>query len=475
MQNELATLTERLAAVSARRAEALAELDRLAQGASGDEVKLAALVEQEQAESRERDSLQQVLAALTARLQEAEEALAAARQAQSEADNAVNLVVERRRSRLAEAERLAASATALDATRARQATMSAEIAARREQTAATCEELRQGLADLVAVLEEKRGSFHLQETAVADLAATLSQRQARQRELAGEREQAQAARHEAEMKRVALGGESRLESERIRDKYQVDVATVNLAEQPVVDPLRIEELREMIGRMGAVNFAAAEELAGVSERLAFYQAQRTDLARADEDLAQVVKDIDDKTVTLFNETFTAVNANFGLLFNRLFIAHGDQKGSAELVLLDPEHPLESGIDIIAMPPGKKPQSITLLSGGEKAMTAISLLFAVFLVRPSPFAILDELDAPLDEANVERYARVLSEFSQRTQFLVVTHNKRTMEIASTLYGVAMPERGVSSIFGVKLAEAAELAAAESANEWDEESEQEQAAG
>lgn len=252
--------------------------------------------------------------------------------------------------------------------------------------------------------------------------------------------------------------EGRLTSltERLRERWEIDIDSLDAGAHPIEDEAAAEAesadlWRLLKGMEGDLNMTAAKDLAEATQRETFLRTQREDLAKAEGDLHEVVQTIDKHTEAVFRETFAAVANNFRLLFRRLF-----EGGEADLLLLDPEHPLECGIEIVAMPPGKKPQSISLLSGGERAMTAIAILFSIFLVRPSPFSILDELDAPLDEANVERFGRLLREFSKKTQFLVVTHNKRTMEMAETLYGVTQEERGVSKLISVRLDEA--LAAA-----------------
>jgi len=148
------------------------------------------------------------------------------------------------------------------------------------------------------------------------------------------------------------------------------------------------------------------------------------------------------------ETFEALNAKFGEVFTQFF-----EGGNACLVLLDSQNPLESGLDIVAQPPGKRLRHIQLLSGGEKALTAISLLFASFLIHPGPFCVLDEIDAALDEENVRRFTRVLRSLSERSQFILITHNKRTMETADVLYGITMEERGSSKVISVRMAEMA----------------------
>ena len=157
---------------------------------------------------------------------------------------------------------------------------------------------------------------------------------------------------------------------------------------------------------------------------------------------QTIQKINRTTRQMFTETFTRVNEEFQVYFRMLFGG-----GEAQLIILDPENALESGIDIVARPPGKKPQHISLLSGGEKTMTAIALIFAVFKVNPSPFCVLDEIDAALDESNVSRFTHLLKEFVKIAQFIIITHNKKTMESANVLYGVTMPERGISRLVSV----------------------------
>jgi chromosome segregation protein len=196
--------------------------------------------------------------------------------------------------------------------------------------------------------------------------------------------------------------------------------------------------------LGAVNLAAQEEYDALEQRYNFLLTQQQDLLKAKEDLHEVIKKINTSTIENFKKTFDIVRANFQELYRKLFGG-----GEADLILTDENNLLESGVDIFAQPPGKKLQSISLYSGGEKALTAVALLFAFFMVKPSPFCILDEVDAPLDDANIGRYNAMVKEFSTKTQFLVVTHNKRTMEMADVLYGVTMEEHGISKIISVRM--------------------------
>ena len=203
------------------------------------------------------------------------------------------------------------------------------------------------------------------------------------------------------------------------------------------------ELAASLERLGPVNLLAWEEHRAESERLVFLTTQRDDLIRSVAELQDSIRKINATSAERFAQAFAAINSNFTEMFARLF-----RGGTAEMRLLDENDPLESGVEIIAQPPGKRNQSILLLSGGEKALTAIALLMAIFRYRPSPFCILDEVDAPLDEANIDRFTRLLREMTEETQFIAITHNKRTMETADAMYGVTMEEPGCSKVVSVR---------------------------
>lgn len=198
-----------------------------------------------------------------------------------------------------------------------------------------------------------------------------------------------------------------------------------------------------IDDIGPVNMMALEELEEADERFQFLSEQRRDILDSIRLTEEALSEIKRRSRERFRHAFTHVNQNFQKMFVELFGG-----GRGEMILIDEEDVLESGIDIIAQPPGKRLQSVLLLSGGEKAMSAISLVLAIFQYKPSPFCILDEVDAPLDEMNVGRFADKVTEMSRETQFLVITHNKRTMESAKALYGVTMEELGVSKLVSVK---------------------------
>jgi chromosome segregation protein len=206
----------------------------------------------------------------------------------------------------------------------------------------------------------------------------------------------------------------------------------------------VTDLRTKIERMGAVNMMAIDQFDDLESRHTFLTAQRKDLVDSIAATNDAIRKIDKTTRERFQEAFTVINANFEVTFTTLFGG-----GKAGLVLLDESDALESGIDIIASPPGKRLQSIQLLSGGEKALTAMALMFAIFKYRPSPFCLLDEIDAPLDDANIGRFVEMLQGMQEHTQFILITHNRKTMEIADRLYGVTMEEPGVSKLISVQL--------------------------
>ncbi len=207
----------------------------------------------------------------------------------------------------------------------------------------------------------------------------------------------------------------------------------------------VTDIKRRLDAMGPVNLDAIEEYDELEERYTFLKNQHDDLVSSKAELLEVIDRINTETRRLFSETFAQVRINFREMFKELF----GEKGQADLTLLDENDPLESGIEVIAKPPGKKLQSITLLSGGERSMTAVALLFSIYMIKPSPFCVLDELDAPLDESNINRFVKVLDRFIDRSQFIIVTHSKRTMARADVMYGVTMEEFGVSKPVGMRL--------------------------
>ena len=252
---------------------------------------------------------------------------------------------------------------------------------------------------------------------------------------------------ELEYKRASI-------AEKMLDTYKVDISSLEmeLEEETNWDEIenQIDEFKQQLDKMGDVSLGAVEEHRQLEERFTFLTKQRDDLESAREQLMQAIQKINRTTRKKFMESFEAIRTEFNDYFRMLF-----NGGKGDLVLEDESNVLECGIDIIVRPPGKKLHNIMQLSGGEKAMTAIALIFAIFKVNPSPFCILDEIDAPLDESNVVRFCRVLQEFLKLSQFVIVTHNRMTIQLADVLYGITMQEKGVSKIVSVKFAEEKEV--------------------
>ena len=206
----------------------------------------------------------------------------------------------------------------------------------------------------------------------------------------------------------------------------------------------VDKCKAEIKKLGDVNVGAIEEYERVSKRYEFLTAQKSDLEKAEDTILEIIKELDGIMKEKFLETFDVIKVKFKEVFKKLFSG-----GDAELKLTNPEDVLTTGIDIKALPPGKTLRHISLLSGGEKTLTAISLLFAILETRPVPFCILDEVEAALDEVNVDNFGKFLNEFKNKTQFIVITHKKKTMEYADVLYGITMQESGVSKLVSVKL--------------------------
>ena len=244
--------------------------------------------------------------------------------------------------------------------------------------------------------------------------------------------------------------------EQLLEQYELDVLSAQEEAISIEDEEQVRRkvklLKQSIEELGPVNLTSIEEYERVQERYTFLSEQREDLVAAKDTLHKAIGEMDEEMTERFSETFKQIRKQFVISFRELFGG-----GTADLVLLDPNNMLETGIEIIAQPPGKKLQSLSLLSGGERALTAIALLFAILNTRPVPFCILDEVEAALDESNVVRYSEYLRKFSEHTQFIVITHRKGTMEGADVLYGITMQESGVSKLVSVKLEEHAELVA------------------
>jgi chromosome segregation protein len=301
--------------------------------------------------------------------------------------------------------------------------------------AAEKEKEEQEIAAITSLLEEARQRADLLATQLSDL-----------------------NKHAAEVRDARAGievqraeAQARLTFVRENCAAELNQSLEDLArEQPVDDEFdletaqaRVEELRARIESFGGVNMMALEELSENEARLLFLSTQRQDIVDSISSTEEALREIKRRSRERFRHAFEQINKNFSELFQELF---GGGKG--EMSLIEGDDVLEAGIDVIAQPPGKRLQNVLLLSGGEKAMAALALVLGIFHYRPSPFCLLDEVDAPLDEANVGRFTDKVAQMSANTQFIVITHNKRTMEMARALYGVTMQEVGVSKLVSVR---------------------------
>ncbi|MET0398369.1 MAG: AAA family ATPase, partial [Longimicrobiaceae bacterium] len=345
------------------------------------------------------------------------------------------------------------------------ATQGREGAERRERTIdAEAAELLRSLEGLSGVREragdEVETLFADRDRAAAELQnvdarlADIEQeaRELEERARVGRRREAEASeeRHRLELESAEWSGRM----ERARDRLEAEwgrpwealLAAAGPVEEGTPEGWRAEvrELAQQVDALGPINMLAVQEHEEEERRLTFLLEQRGDLTRARDDLASAIRQINKTAREVFQETFDTVRGNFHRTFHSLFLG-----GECDVWLADPDDPLESPIEIHASPRGKKTQRIHLLSGGERTLTALSLLFAIYLVKPSPFCLFDEVDAPLDESNVGRFIQLLQDFKAGTQFVVITHNPRTMEAADWIYGVTMEEPGVSSLVGVEL--------------------------
>jgi chromosome segregation protein len=350
--------------------------------------------------------------------------------------------------------------------RDRMATCTSEIesgTARIAQFRAENAESEQKITELAALREQLQQQIAALDNQRKEVAAGVTQAEADLKALRQKAYEAQQQKSgfdvQVAQKRMEVGQLK----DRVWQKYQVnveevapDAITITVADQgPVVTEqvpretdwdaieAQVAEMQTKLDAMGPVNVEAIQEYDELEERFKFLSQQHEDLVKAKEQLLQVIAKINATTKQLFNETFEKIRANFQQMYVELFGG-----GKANLILLDENDPLESGIEIVAKPPGKQLQSITLLSGGEKTMTATALLFSIYMVKPSPFCVLDELDAPLDESNINRFIRILQRFITMSQFVIITHNKRTIGMADALYGITMEEHGISKVVSVK---------------------------
>ena len=322
-----------------------------------------------------------------------------------------------------------------------------EVVAREESEMAALQESRQALLrDRGRVEVESRGLLEALKQAEGALHALIK-----------EGDQVSEKAYEGNLRLSRIGMERQSLQERLKEEYDLAVELLESDEPPApLDALKAEteELRINLKRFGAVNLVALEEFQEEEKRFTFLTVQKDDMEKARTDLRASITKIDETARTLFVETFAKIQEGFHKVFSTLFSG-----GEAELALVGEGDPLEAEIDILANPEGKRLRSISLLSGGERTLTAISLLFGIYLVKPAPFCVLDEVDAPLDDANIGRFVKLMNEFKQNTQFAIITHNKKTMEAADRLYGVTMEEPGVSKVVSVRFDRAKVMAGVE----------------
>jgi chromosome segregation protein len=461
---------EERGALEARRAEADASIERFEDT-------------QRQAEDRFTEAQRQ--------LGDARETVAQLVDRAAEAKAAHAALVERASALAGEVERLEESARELEQRASQRHAELEQTRARRDALIAAIAEGERALDEEIRALDVLREDLRVADESAATLRATVDAQDARIRDARRMLEEIRGEAGELEVARATLESDLTHLAQSCLDAVQLSLdtvlgeveqmeqagemvpdAAVIAADEPdpesesdepgAAEPLEeaaaqapvaagsmsaeeaITALKAKIDRLGPVNMMAIEQFDELETRHAFLTTQRADLVESIAQTSEAIKRIDETSKVRFAEAFAAIQANFQITFSTLFGG-----GRAGLTLLDENDPLESGIDIVASPPGKRLQSVQLLSGGEKALTAIALMFAIFRYKPSPFCLLDEIDAPLDDANVSRFVEMLRGMLDRTQFILITHNRRTMEIANRLYGVTMEEPGVSKLISVSL--------------------------
>ncbi len=450
LEHEARKLAEEANRAAQRLSVARLELERLAlegERSRARRTETTALAEERETERKaQEEALEASRAGIAlsqaeaARLAEEHAALRASQAALDERRRATRSGVARQENALRELarrrEELAAEMERLGVERARLLADNVSLDARAAELTSEAETAATGCDRLAGVETELRTALAASEEALKETRAGAQASQER--------------RGQIELSLVRLQAELRFLDETSRKELNLPVAELRSGEDVALDELGLEEaetrcaeLRTKIESLGPVNAQALEEFHEAQQRYDFLNVQRQDLLEAIRDTERAIQDIDVETRKRFAEAFDAININFREMFKILFGG-----GMAEMRLTDEANAAESGIDIIASPPGKRLQNVLLLSGGEKSLTAMALLMAIFRYQPSPFCILDEIDAPLDEANIVRLTRLLRDMSDQTQFVVITHAKRTMEAAQALYGVTMHEPGVSRLVSVK---------------------------
>jgi chromosome segregation protein len=432
-EGEIARLVESLTKAGERREEALTQVESLRRRLA----EMAAEAEQTRAQAGEGGDLDELNAALTQRRVLAAEVRQKVAASQG--------LCQRSAADLQQAE------ATLAATTADQERVVADIAQFEKELNSVDPESGDDLARAEALeLQAEERAEQL-----ARLRDKTAEADAKRRELMSVQESQTERLHETDLSLTRAEAQLQALTERLADTYEMTMEQalqITLEDMSETQARReAAQLRAEIRRLGPVNLSSIDECERLSAREQFLQNQQDDLLAAKADLLAVIQELDEAAQVAFMETFERVATEFDDLFKRLF-----QGGATELTLTTPDDPLNSGVDVIVTPPGKKQQNLLLLSGGERAMTALALLFALLRVKPSPFCVMDEIDAALDAANTDRFAELLQDFSQRSQFIVITHNPRTMEKMQTLHGITMQEPGVSKLISVELEQAQKAA-------------------
>jgi chromosome segregation protein len=442
-EEELARLQRKQAVLDAERSQAEEE-----RGAAA--VRLAEIEQALATAGAEREAGAVRVADLAAAVNQARADSEAAQARHAEARSALAALRERVAAAEAECQRLEQERQDLQARIEAARARDQEMLARRDGLTGELAEEERLLAESLARRDRVTGEVAVAEDALRDLRNEMDGREASLKERRRERDmlkdavaELEVARARAESDLEHLGRECQQAVGTLAAQAAAALTDEDKAREVSALHAQVQELRDRLEKMGAVNVLAVEQAQELDDRHAFLTAQRQDLLDSIAELDQAVKKIDRASRERFAEAFQAINQHFGEIFRQLFGG-----GTAGLSLIDETDVLESGIDVMAQPPGKRLQNVMLLSGGEKALTAIALLFAIFQYKPSPFCILDEVDAPLDDANIGRFVRMLEGLKEQTQFVLITHSRRTMEIADQLYGVTMEEPGVSKLVSVR---------------------------
>ncbi|MBI3610701.1 MAG: chromosome segregation protein SMC [Nitrospirae bacterium] len=453
--SEIAALRQKLALLEADRARLEErrgglefELSQEAREAGAADLALAETLRRLETHHREQDRIETEFV----RLQETAKALSEKREIlRSEATQLkvdVSALVQREETLLKEQTRLRDERISLNEQQQRHVTETATLELKSLAARRDIRETETAIGTLSTQLSETQQRLSVETESYTAGLGRIKQFEVRQGSIRSDLGRLENNLRESEVRQAELKLRLSHLAEQAQTQYQTAIETAAEAMTESVDPTgaqeRLTELRAKLDLLGPVNLAAIDEYKELDERYRFLTTQEADLTQSIEDMQSAISKINRTTKEMFLSTYTALREKFKQVFREFF-----EGGQADLVLLDENNALESGIEIVAQPPGKRLKSITLLSGGEKALTAIALLFSSFLIHPSPFCVLDEIDAPLDEENIRRFLKVLRRMTDHSQFLIITHNKRTMEHADLLYGVTMEEAGVSKLVSVKL--------------------------